>query len=133
MRAKRGGIYPGADAHVGKGRGEGQRGARRRLPVRDVGHQQRRVAGVGDAAHAVLPCRQVCSERGNDPESERSRHAWTPLSRADVRPVTRHAAACDLLPTRSDAAATPKSPMNAVDATRIRTSPGPGTGTWTSS
>src|SRR5207249_3848777 len=115
----RGGIYPGAHADVGKGRGEGQRWARRRLPLRDVGHQQRRVAAVGDAAHAGSPRRQVSCERGNDPESERSRHTWTPLTRADVRPVTRQAAACDLSPTRSDAAATPKSSMNAVDATRI--------------
>ena len=74
-RAQRGGIHPGAHPQVGKGRRDGQRGARRRLPLRDVGHQQRRVAAVGDAAHPVSPRRQVGSERGNDPESERSRFA----------------------------------------------------------
>src|SRR5207248_3425125 len=73
-RAYRGRIYPGAHADVGEGRGEGQRGARRRLPLRDIGHQQRRVAGVGDAAHAVSPRGQISSEWGYDPESERSRH-----------------------------------------------------------
>src|SRR5207237_1352564 len=41
--------------------------------------------------------------------------AWNPRTRAMSGPVTRHTAACDLLPTPSDAAATPKSSMNAVD------------------
>jgi hypothetical protein len=40
--------------------------------VRDIGHQQRGVAAVGDTAHLVSPRRQVTSERGNHPESERS-------------------------------------------------------------
>jgi hypothetical protein len=90
-RAQRGGIHPGAHPQVGKRRREGQRGARRRLPLRDVGHQQRRVAAVGDAAHAVSPGRHVSLERGNDPESERSGHASTPLTWANVA-CPRHAA-----------------------------------------
>ena len=56
---------------VGKGRREGKRGARRRLPWRDVGHQQRRVAAVGNAAHPVSPGRKVCCDRGNDSRIEK--------------------------------------------------------------
>src|SRR5215510_9998453 len=41
--------------------------------------------------------------------------ALNPRTRAAVRPVTRHVADCDLLPTPSNAAATPKSSMNAVN------------------
>src|SRR5215216_5659051 len=52
--------------------------------------------------------------------------AWNPRTRADIRPVTRGEPAYDRSQTGSDAAAAPKSSMNAVDATRIRTSPGQG-------
>src|SRR5262249_47495642 len=37
------------------------------------------------AAHAISPRRQVSSERGNDPESKRSRHVWTPVFRSIQR------------------------------------------------
>jgi pimeloyl-ACP methyl ester carboxylesterase len=71
-RAQRGGIHPSPHPQVGKAGRDGKRGARRRLPLRDIGHQKRRVAAVGDSAHPISPRRQISCERGNDPESERS-------------------------------------------------------------
>ena len=72
---QRGGIHPSAYTQVGEGGCDGERGSGCRLPSRDVRHQQRGVAAVGDMAHSVSPRRQVCPERGNDSESERSRFA----------------------------------------------------------
>ncbi len=65
-------IHPGAHPQVGEGRGESQRGAGRRLKLREVRHQQRRVAAVGEAPNAVSPRGQVSRERHGDPEAKRS-------------------------------------------------------------
>jgi hypothetical protein len=97
-------VNPPREAQPGRcraaqGRGQSRRGAGRRLPLRNVGHQQRRVSAAGDAAHSVSPRRQVSCERGNDPEPERSRHACAPRRRALAGPITRCTAVCAPSPT----------------------------------